>query len=189
MDTITLALMGERHAPGRLHPASQELRLALAHHQHQLRLAEQRAAAAEAVEGGTATDAQRRTLVRFQRQRQPTPFKGPAIEPVKARREVMEAERAELEAEIKSLSTAESIAKAMDAEEIKGARRTKRERQEAARKADQAARDRIRAGKPPTAPQSERVLNVQFSANGERKVGVGQTEPTPGQIANAGGAA
>jgi hypothetical protein len=55
----------------------------------------------------------------------------------------MEAERAELEAEIKSLSTAENISKAMEAEEVKGARRTKRERQEAARKADQAARGRV----------------------------------------------
>jgi hypothetical protein len=188
MDTVTLALMGERHAPGRFHSASPELRSALAFHQHQLRLAEQRAAAAEAVNDGTATDGQRRALVRFQHRHQPTPSKGPAVEPIKARREAMEAERAELEAEIKSLSTADNIAKAMDAEEIKGARRTKRERQEAARKADQAARDRVRAGKPPTAPQPEHVLNVQFSANGERKVGVGQTEPTPEQIASAGDA-
>jgi hypothetical protein len=183
MDTVTLALMGERHAPGRLRSASPELRSALALHQNRLRLAEERAAAAEAVKEGTATNSQRRALVRFQRQRQPAPPKGPAVEPIKARREALEAERAELDAEIRSLATAENIAKAMEAEEVKGARGTKRERQDAARKADQAARDRARAGKEPTRREPEHVIRVQMSVNGERNAGTGRGQRTPEQIA------
>ncbi|HET9153149.1 MAG TPA: hypothetical protein VFN85_03430 [Solirubrobacterales bacterium] len=183
LETATLALMGERQIGGRLRMASPELRSALAFHQHQLRLAEERAEAAEAVKEGTATDPQRRRLKSFQRDRDPAPPKGPAIKPIKARREALEAERAALEAEIKSLSTAEDIAAAMRSEEVEGARRTKRERRDAAREADQAARDRVRAGRSPTAPEAEHVLSVQVSANGERSVGRGQPQPTPEQIA------
>jgi hypothetical protein len=183
LETATLALMGERQIGGRLRMASPELRSALAFHQHRLRLAEERAAAAEAVKDGNATDAQRRRLKSFQRDRQPAPPKGPAIEPIKARREALEAERAALEAEIKSLSTAGDIAAAMHTEEVEGARRTKRERRDAARKADQAARDRVRAGNSPTEPEPDHVLSVEVSANGERSVGRGQPKPTPEQIA------
>ncbi len=189
LETATLALMGERQIGGRLRMASPELSSALAFHKHRLRLAEERAEVAEAVKEGTATDAQRRRLKGFQRDRQPTPPKGPAVEPIKARREALEAERAALEAEIKSLSTAEDIAAAMRAEEVEGARRTKRERRDAAQRADQAARDRVRAGKSPTAPESDQVINVELAPNGERSVGRGQGQPTPEQIAEGEAAA
>lgn len=183
MDTVTLALMGEHHAPGKLRNASAELRSALAYHQNRLRQAEQRADAAEAVKEGTATSKQRRDLVGFQRGRGAAPPKGPALEPIKARREALEAERAALEAEIQSLSTAENIVKAMEAEEVKGTRRTKREREKAARKADQAARDRVRTGKPPTRPEPEHVINLQVAANGTRDVGTRRGPLTPEEIA------
>jgi hypothetical protein len=189
LETATLALMGERQIGGRLRMASPELSSALAFYQHRLRLAEERAEAAEAVKEGTATDAQRRRLKGLQRDRQPTPRKGPAVEPIKARREALEAERAALEAEIKSLSTAEDIAAGMRAEEVEGARRTKRERRDAARRADQAARDRVRAGKSPTAPESDHVISVELGPNGERSVSRGQGQPTPEQIAEGEAAA
>jgi hypothetical protein len=183
LETATLALMGERQIGGRLRMASPELRSALAFHQHRLRLAEERAEVAEAVKEGTATDAQRRRLKRFQRDREHAPPKGPAVEPIKARREALEAERAALEAEIKSLSTAEDIAAAMYSDEVKGARRTKRERRDAAREADQAARDRVRAGQSPTALEPAHVLSMEVSPNGERRVDKGRSQPTPEQIA------
>jgi hypothetical protein len=128
--SATLALLGENQIGGRLLAASPELRSALAFHRQQLRLAEERAAAAEAVKDGTATDAQRRRLKVFQGDGLPGPSK-PGVEPIKARRAVLEAERAALEAEIKSLSTAEDVAAAMRAEEVEGGRRTKRDRQDA----------------------------------------------------------
>lgn len=190
LETATLALMGERpQIGGRLRTASPELSSALAFHKHRLRLAEERAEAAEAVKEGTATDAQRRRLKGFQRDRQPAPPKGPAVESIKARREALEAERAALEAEIQSLSTAEDIAAAMRAEEVEGARRTERERRDAARRADQAARDRVRAGQSPTAPESDHVISVELAPNGERSVGMGQGQPTPEQIAEGEAAA
>lgn len=185
MDTATLALMGERHAPGLMRGASMELKSALAHHQQRVHLAEQRANAAEAVKEGKATDRQRRTLERFQRsdQRQPATPKGPATEPIKARRAARLAERAEREAEIKSLATADDIDRAMKTEEVEGARRTKQERQEAAKKADQAARERVRAGREPTRREPEHVINMQISANGSREVGSGRGAATPEQVA------
>lgn len=183
LETATLALMGERQIGGRLRMASPELRSAIAFHQHRLRRAEERAEAAEAVKEGVATDTQRRRLKSSQRDREPTPPKGPAIEPIKARREALEAEREALEAEIKSLSTAEDVATAMQTEEVKGARRTKRERQDAARKADQAARERVRAGSSPTAPEPDHVINMEVFPNGERRIGMGQSQSTPEQIA------
>jgi hypothetical protein len=182
VDTVILALMGERHAPGRLRNAAPELRSALAFHQHRLRQAEARAEVAEAVKEGTATDVQRRALKGFQRSTGAPP-QGPAVEPIKRRRDALEAERAALEAEIKSLSTAENIAKAMDAEEVKGARRTKRERQDAARNADQAARDLARAGKDPTAETRGMVINLAMKPNGDREVSHDTTPPTPEQMA------
>jgi hypothetical protein len=186
LDTATLALMGERHAPGLMRGASPDLKSALAYHQHRLHLADQRADAAEAVKDGTATDAQRRTLKRVQRhdERPVTPPKGPALEPIKARREALLAERAELEAEIRSLATADDIDKAMKAEEVQDARRTKSERQDAARKADQAARDRVRVGREPTRREPEHIINLQLSANGDREVTNARGAATPEQIAN-----
>lgn len=190
METATIALMGERHAPGKMRGASAELKSALTYHQHRLRLAEQRAEAAEAVNDGTATDAQRRNLRSLQRrdQRQPASPKGPAVQPIKARREALVAERAELEAEIKSLATADDIDRAMNAGEAEGARRTRRERQEAARKADQAARDRVRTGREPTRREPEHVINLRMSPNGYRSVGTGRGAATPEQIASGEGA-
>lgn len=183
MHTATLALMGERHAPAAMRGATPELKAALAFNRHRLRLAEERADAAEAVKDGTATDTQRRALARFRRQSGAVPPKGPAVEPIKARRAALYAERAELEAEIKSLSTADSIAAAMQAEEVQGARRTRKERQDAARKADQAARERVRAGKEPTRSEPEHVLALRIGANGDRDVSSGRGALTPEQIA------
>jgi len=183
MDTVTLALMGERHAPDAMRSASPELRAALAHHQHRLHLAQERAAAAEAVKEGTATDAERRALVRFQRRQAVPPPDGPAIEPIKARRAAHNAERKVLEAEISALATAEDIDAAMKAEEVQGARRTRRERQDAAARAEQVARERKRAGKPPTVPEPEHVLTLQLNPNGARDVRSGRGAPTPEQIA------
>jgi hypothetical protein len=134
------------------------------------------------VKEGTATDAQRRVLKRFQRS-DVTPPKGPAVEPIRRRRDALEAERAELEAEIMSLSTADNIVKAMEAEEVQAARRTRRERQDAAREADQAARDRVRAGKPPTAPSGGSVINLSMKPNGDRDVSQSAAPPTPEEIA------
>ncbi len=144
-----------------------------------------KAGAAESVKDGTATDAQRRALKRFQRSdhRQPAPPKGPAVEPIKARRERLLAQRALLEAEIQSLATADDIDKAMKAEEVEGARRMVRERQEDARKADQAARDRARAGRKPTQREPEPVIGLSMSPNGRRQLGRGRGAPTPEQIA------
>lgn len=183
MDTVTLALIGARDAPGGLRSATAELRAALAFHQHRLRLAEERATAAEAVKDGTATDAQRRALVRFQRGRQPAPPKALAVEPIKARREALAAERAELEAEIKSLSTAEHIVAAMKTEEVEGARRARREIQDAARKADQAAREWVRAGRPPTAREREHRIRLGVTPSGENDVRTGRGPLMPEQIA------
>jgi hypothetical protein len=184
MDTVTLALMGERHPPGMMRGASPELKAALSYHQHRLALAEQRADAAEAMNDGTASDTQRRTLKRLQRRAETAaPPKGPPVEPIRARREALVFERAEREAEIKSLATADDIAKAMKAQEVEGLRRTRRERQDAARKADQAARDRVRAGKTPTRREPERVITLRESINGEHQVGTGRGQVTPEQIA------
>lgn len=182
VDTVTLALMGERHAPRGMRNAPPELRSALAIHQHRLHQAEARAEAAEAVKEGTATSAQRRALKHFQRS-DATPPNGPAIEPIKRRREAHAAEHATLEAEIKSLLTADSIAKAMEAEEVKGARRTQRERQDAAQKAYQAVRDRVRAGQEPTPASRGSVINLTMKPNGHRDVSLGTAPLTPEEIA------
>jgi hypothetical protein len=184
MDTVTLALMeGERHAPTGMRSASPELRSALAHLLHRLRLAEERAEAAEAVKEGTATAAQQRTHVRFQRQRDAEPPRGPAVGPIKARRAALHAKRKQLEAEIQSLAMADSIARAMQAEEVKGTRRTRRDLEDAARKADQAARERARAGRQPTQPEPEHTITLGITPNGERDVSTGRGKPTPEQIA------
>jgi hypothetical protein len=52
MDTVTLALMDERHPPSAMRSASLELRSALTYHLHRLRLAQRRAEAADADRGG-----------------------------------------------------------------------------------------------------------------------------------------
>jgi hypothetical protein len=188
VDTATLALMGERHAPGEMRGASPDLRSALAYHQQRLQQAEQRAEAAEAVKEGTATAVQRTTLARLQDPNRISP-QGPAIEPIKARRLALDAERKEFEVEIQALATADSIAKAMSAEEVEGARRTRREIQDAAQEADQAARERVRAGKAPTRAEPEHLINLAFRPNGERDVTSGRGKPTPEQIARGEGAA
>ena len=182
MDTVTLALLGERHTPGRLRAAPPELRSALAVHHHRLRQAEARADAAEAVRDGSATDAQRRALKRFQRSTAPSP-KGPPVEPIVRRREALEAQRTALEAEIQSLSTADNIAKAMESEEVQGARRTRRELQQSARKADQAARDRVRAGNEPTAESGGSIIKLTKKPNGNRDASPRSAPLTPEEIA------
>jgi hypothetical protein len=189
MDTATLALMGERHPPRSMRGATPELKSALAHAQHRVRVAEQRAEAAEAVKEGTATYLQRRTLTRLRSDRRPASPKGPAIEPIKARREALVAERAEVEAEIQALATAEDIEKARTADEVEGKRRTRRELQDAARKADQAARDRVRVGRRATQREPEHVIGLQISMNGTRDVSSGRGPATPEQIAKGENAA
>jgi hypothetical protein len=49
--------------------------------------------------------------------------------------------------------------------------------------ADQAARERRRAGRSPTAEEAGRTLGVTFHPNGARDVVRGRGAPTPEQIA------
>ncbi len=71
----------------------------------------------------------------------------------------------------------------MEAEEAKGARRTHRERQDAARKADQAARKRVRDGRNPTPLETEHTITLGIQANGKHNVSTGRSGHTPEQIA------
>lgn len=71
---------------------------------------------------------------------------------------------------IKSLATADDIVNAMEAYEVTGARRTRRERPEAARKVDRAARERVHAGQPPTAASRGGVNSLSMKPNGDRDV-------------------
>jgi hypothetical protein len=181
--SATLAILGLHEVGGRLNTASPELRSALAFSQRRLQLAEERAEDAEASRDGLATDDQARRVKAYRRDRAPRAPKRPDVNPIKARRAALEAEHSTLEAEIKSLATAEDVDSAMRAEEVQGARRTERERRDAARRADQAARDRVRAGRTATAPEPEHVVTVEFAANGRRSVGSGRGGATPEQIA------
>lgn len=85
-----------------------------------------------------------------------------------------------LTAGIESLATPEDIKRAMKADEAK---RTQRERQDAAMKADKAARDRARAGLRPTAEEPENTITLSVAANGDQKVGTDRRGPIPEQIA------
>jgi hypothetical protein len=183
-DNVILELMGERPSHQRaFRSAPPEMRSALAYLKRRLANAEARAEAAEAVKEGRATDAQRRAVVRRRRGRERPVPKGPAVEPIRRRREAREAERTELEAEIQALASADDIGQAMHAEEVKGARRTRREREDAARKADQAVRDRVRAGRRPTVEAPEHLIAVGIKPNGDQDMGSARGAPTPEQIA------
>ena len=183
-DTATLVLLGERHPPSPFRGASSELRSAVTILHHRLRQAEERAEVAEAVRDGRADDEQRRRLKHLQRlDRQDRPSQLPPVEPIKARRLARRAERDLLETEIQSLATADDIDRAMRTEEVQGARANQRERQEAARKADQAARDRVRGGRTATAPTPEQSMTMSLGANGATDVRNNAGEATPEQIA------
>lgn len=164
---------------------SSDLRSAIAVQRARLRQAEERAAAAEAMLEGEATNAQARTLKAHQRHdRRDTPAPtAPDVKKIERRREVRTAERAALEAEVQALATADDIVKAMETEEVTGTRRTWRERRSAARAADQEARDRKRAGKAATATQRGQTITLGRKANGDREVGKARTRPTPEEIA------
>jgi hypothetical protein len=180
-DNVTLTLMGERQ--GSVNPyrsVPPELRSALAMLMHRVRDAEARADAAEAAKEGSATDAQRRALAAHRRGREPAPPKGPAVEPIRKRKEAREAERAALEAEIQALALPGDVERAMAAEKAK---RTQHERQDAAMKADQVARDRARRGLSPTAEEPEHTIRLGMKVNGDADVRQGRGEPTPEQVA------
>ena len=132
------------------------------------------------MKAGTATDAQRRAVARRHRGREHPAPKGPSVEPVKARRAARQGEHAQLEAEIQSLAAPGDVERAMNAEQAK---RTARERRDAAMKADQAARERVRRGLRPTAEAPEHTITLGVTANGENDVRSGRGQRTPEQIA------
>jgi hypothetical protein len=180
-DNAIMALMGERTQPHRpFQTVPRELREAVNYLAARPRDAEARAEAAEAIKRGTATDAQRRAVARHRRGRDLPPQKGPAVEPVKARRAKRQAEHAEMEAMVQSLASPGDVERAMKADE---ATRTRRERQDAAMKADQAARERMRRGLSPTAEQPEHTITVGMKPNGDNDVRSGRGRATPDQIA------
>jgi hypothetical protein len=163
-DNVILELMGERTESRPFRFVPQELRSALAHVRK--RAAPARTASTP-IPIGAGIHAGRQT-------------EGPALGPIKARKAAREAEHETLTAEIESLATPDDVKRAMKADEAK---RTQRERQDAAMKADKAARDRARAGLRPTAAASEHTITLGMAANGDNKVGTGRGGPTPEQIA------
>lgn len=175
-------LMGERHVPGRMRNAPPELWSALSFDQYRLRQAEARADAAEALEEGTATSAPPRMPVRHERGPSARGADGTGHLAIKRRREALEAERAELEAEITSLSTADNIARAIEAEEGQGARRRSASvRTRPAR----LLRPRVTAfgGLEPTAASRGSARNLSMKPNGDRDVSQSTAPPTPEEIA------
>jgi hypothetical protein len=163
-DNVILELMGERTESRPFRFVPQELRSALAH-------VRQKAALAQTA----STPIPIRAGVHAGR-----PAEGPALGPVKARKTAHEAEHEMLTAEIESLATPGDIKRAMRADEAK---RTQRERQDAAVQADKAARDRVRAGLRPTAEEPENTITLSLAANGDQTVGTDRRGPTPEQIA------
>lgn len=163
-DNVILELMGERTESRPFRFVPQELRSALAHVRQKTALA-QTASTPIPIRAGVQAG---------------RPAEGPALEPVKARKAAREAEHETLTAEIESLATPEDIKRAMKADEAK---RTQRERQDAAVKADKAARERTRAGLRPTAEEPEHTIALSVAANGNHKVGTDRRGPTPEQIA------
>jgi hypothetical protein len=163
-DNVILELMGERTEGRPFRFVPQELRSALAH-VRQKTARRQTASTPIPIRASIQTD---------------RPAEGPALGPVKARRAAREAEHEMLTAEIESLATPEDVERAMKADETK---RTQRERQDAAMKADKAARDRARAGLRPTAAEPEHTIMLNVAVNGDHKVGTDRRGPTPEQIA------
>jgi len=180
-DNVILELMGERpqrHKPFRSVP--HELRSALAYVKRKQSDAETRADAAEAKENGTATSPQSRTLAARRRGRTLPAPTGPAVDPIKRRRDARIAKSNTLEAEIQALALPGNMECAKALEEAK---RTQRERQDAAMEAQQAARERSRAGLPPTAEEPEAVITLGTRPNGDSDVGRDRRAATPEQIA------
>ncbi len=163
-DNVILELMGERTEGRPFRFVPQELRSALAH-------VRQRAAPTRTA----STPIPIRAGIQAGRLAE-----GPALGPVKARKAAHEAEHEALTAEIESLATPDDIQRAMKAN---AAKRTQREHQDAAVKADKAARDRARAGLRPTAEEPENTITLSMAANGNQKVGTNRRGPTPEQIA------
>ncbi len=163
-DNVILELMGERTESRPFRFVPQELRSALAHVRQKAALA-QTASTPKPIRAGIHAG---------------RPAEGPALGPVKARKTAYEAEHEMLTAEIESLATPGDIKRAMKADEAK---RTQRDRQDAAVKADKAARDRVRAGLRPTVAEPEHAITLSVAANGDQKVGTDRRGPTPEQIA------
>lgn len=90
--------------------------------------------------------------------------------------------RSELEAEIQALASSDDIARRWRPRRSRGARRTRRERQDAAWEATRVARQRARRGLKPTAEEPGSVLDVAFKSNGERDVQTRRGDPTPEHI-------
>lgn len=164
-DNVILELMGERTESRPFRFVPPELRSSLAYVKWKV------------AEASQPLDAK---LLRVAQRAHRPVLEGPAIAPIKARKLAYEAEHETLTAEIESLATRGDIERAMKAEEAK---RTQHERQDAAMKADKAARERVRAGLRPTAVESEPIITVGVTPNGDQKVATGRRHPTPEQIA------
>ena len=163
-DNVILELMGERTESRPFRFVPQELRSALAHVRRGATLARAVSSPIPILAGIHAGG----------------PSEGPALGPVKARKATREAEHETLSAEIESLAIPDDIKRAM---KVENAKRTQRERQDAATKADRAARDRARTGLRPTVLEPEPTITLSVTANGDQKVGTDRRGPTPEQIA------
>jgi len=163
-DNVILELMGERTESRPFRFVPQELRSALAHVRQKSARKQTGSAPIPIradIQAGRAAE-------------------GPALGPVKTRKAAREAEHETLTAEMESLATPKDIKRAMKADETK---RTQRERQDAAMKADKAARERARAGLRPTSEKPEHTITLSVAANGNHTVGTDRRDPTPEQMA------
>jgi hypothetical protein len=183
LDNAILQILGERTDTRPFQHTPPELRSAVAWSRRRLADAEHRAGAAEAATTGEPTSGRPRPANGARRSDAAPQIQRPDPEPIRRRRDANQAKRAELEAEIQALATHVAIESAMQAAEVKGARRRAKERQDAAEAADQAARERRRAGRKPTSEEPEHTLGVTFHPNGSRDVVQGYGQPTPEQIA------
>jgi hypothetical protein len=113
-------------------------------------------------------------------QRLPT---GPDLDKIRRRIQLRDAKRKELETQIQSFAVPENIDAAMAADE---ARRSRRQIQDDALKADKLARENLRRGRPATRPEPGIGLNVTFHPTGTRQVEQAKLPSTPEQIARGG---
>lgn len=104
----------------------------------------------------------------------------PALELVRRRMDVRAAKASELEAEIQSYASPETVDLAMKAEEAK---RSRREVEDAAMAADKAARENVRAGRQPTSDRQRIAMKLGIRANGETDVRRADLKATPEQVA------
>jgi len=113
--------------------------------------------------------------------RRPAAPKKPDLAAVRRRRERRAAEIKALEAEIQQLANPDDAAAAMVAEE---ARMHARSVRQSAMDADQAARERTRRGRTPTARTEGTPIEVAFKPDGGRDVRRGSRRASPEQIAS-----